>query len=159
MRQHTCLSAAAVCRNLRSGLQDTSVWTLGAEPLGSGASGTVWPVKSLLYPNVVLKQGSYIRIQAEAERLSQLNHPNIGKVYALLRGEASDHRQGGWMAMERLGPSLHVLKSAGKRQVPSSLVKVSALKLLLMQQTNMAAKACRAVLLLSTCWTVDLTVL
>ena len=95
-------------------MQDPSKWVLGKK-LGAGCSGTVWAVDSDLYPNVVLKKGNYDHIYEEAERLSLLSHPNVEKVFAFVDPKAQEngHRVG-YMAVERLGPSLQAIKDSGK---------------------------------------------
>ena len=81
--------------------------------LGEGAMGTVWAVDSQLYPNVVLKKGRYDRVEAEAERLSQLVHPNVEKVFALLESEDVNELSIAYMAVEKLGPSIQDMLDGG----------------------------------------------
>ena len=95
-------------------MQDPSKWVVGKQ-LGSGAMGTVWAVDSMLYPNVVLKKGDYDKIRAEAERLSQLSHPNVEKVFAFLNPKVKeDNHWIGYMAVEQLGPTLLSMYTEGK---------------------------------------------
>ena len=63
---------------------------------------------SLHYPNTVLKKAHHQTLKAEAERLWQLQHPNIVRVYAYLdSSEVTDWGfAAGDMPIYRLGPSL-----------------------------------------------------
>ena len=95
-------------------LQDASKWVLGKE-LGAGATGSVWDVDSQLYSNVVIKKGQYDRILKEAQCLSQLNHPNVAKVFAFVVPHiVKDRQRLGYMVVEKLGPSIQAMRDAKK---------------------------------------------
>ena len=91
------------------GAQDEG-WEM-REELGKGCSGSVLAVNSLHYPNVVLKRGPLSSIQAEADKLWMLRHPNVVTVYAVLHSaEVTDEDEAiQYMALERLGPSLYCI--------------------------------------------------
>lgn len=95
-------------------IQDNT-WQLG-KVLGKASSGSVLETLSLHYPNVVLKQGPHKKIEAEAEKLWQLDHPNIASVYATLHSQelGANNEFVGYMALERLGPSLCAMRDAQK---------------------------------------------
>ena len=77
--------------------------------------GSVWDVDSQLYSYVVIKKGQYGKILKEAECLSQLNHPNVGKVFAFVNPHISEnHQRLGYMVVEKLGPSLQAMRDAKK---------------------------------------------
>ncbi|KAL3131435.1 hypothetical protein ABBQ38_007747 [Trebouxia sp. C0009 RCD-2024] len=63
---------------------------------------------NLHYPNVVLKKGRRDLIEAEADKLWQLNHRNIARAYVVLHSQEvdSDHNPVAYIALDRLGPSL-----------------------------------------------------
>ena len=95
-------------------------WEVQGE-LGRGCSGSVLAVNSLTHPNVVLKRGPLSSIQAEADKLWMLRHPNVVTVYAVLHStEVTDEgKPVKYMALERLGPSLgHIMARPEKKYAP-----------------------------------------
>ena len=93
--------------------------------MGGGATGTVWAAESPTYPNIVLKKGPCYKILAEAAILARLNHPNVAKVFAYLDGGPSANigeDNDGYMAVEKLGPSLESMLSRPRRHVLLSLL-------------------------------------
>ena len=87
-------------------MQDAS-WKFG-EVLGNGCTGSVMATTSCHYSNVVLKQGSQEKIQAEAGFLWRMQHPSVVRVYSLVEARYQVHEDfiEEYMALERLGPSL-----------------------------------------------------
>lgn len=90
-------------------LQDKD-WQLGDE-LGRGRNGQVFAAVNPLYPNAVLKRSHYGMIEDEADKLWQMDHPNIVRMHAFVNSDdvQPDGGPAAYLVLEQLGPSLGFL--------------------------------------------------
>lgn len=98
-------------------------WT-NLKKLGAGANGTAYATSNGFYPNVVMKRIYEKFLWEEAEFLHQLDHPNI--VHCFARVSCEEKKEGcrvGYLALERLGPSLSSVSSrpSGRWRSPHHL--------------------------------------
>ncbi|KAL0051798.1 hypothetical protein WJX82_002306 [Trebouxia sp. C0006] len=88
----------------------TDDWQLG-EPIGLGISGLILAATNPPFPNAILKKGSALHLDHEAEKLWVVRHPNVVQLYGML-GSHEDQPDGSptaYLALKREGPDLATL--------------------------------------------------
>jgi len=91
-------------------LLQTNDWQLG-EPIGLGISGLILAATNPLFPNAILKKGSALHLDHEAEKLWVVRHPNVAQLYGMLGSheDQPDGRPTAYLALKREGPDLATL--------------------------------------------------
>jgi len=91
-------------------LLQTNDWQLG-EPIGLGISGLILAATNPVFPNAILKKGSALHLDHEAEKLWVVRHPNVAQLYGMLGSheDQPDGRPTAYLALKREGPDLATL--------------------------------------------------
>ena len=85
---------------------------------GHGRNGQVFAAVNPHFPNIVLKRSHFSLIEDEADKLWQMDHPNIVRMHAFVDSHEVqfDGNPAAYLMLDKLGPSLgSLLLNAVKR--------------------------------------------